>query len=133
MKYTLADHASDWRWRASVLSVHVSNARHRATRPLRTASGSLRNWRNRRFLETGKGFRVERATRGLRSSLPVYRNRINRATGRPRRDDAEVYRRRDEAFARMRERRIPRTAAVQARDYAPAYKRGAPQRPGRSR
>ena len=62
------------------------------------------NWRRRRFLETGKGFRAERATRRLRSSLPAYRDRINPATGRPRRDDAALYRSRDEGFARMRER-----------------------------
>ena len=62
------------------------------------------NWRRRRFLETGRGFRAERATRRARSSLPVYRNRITPATGRPRRDDAALYRSRDEGFARMRER-----------------------------
>jgi hypothetical protein len=62
------------------------------------------NWRRRRFLETGRGFRAERATRRARSSLPVYRNRINPGTGRPRRDDVRVYAARDRGFARMRER-----------------------------
>jgi hypothetical protein len=60
------------------------------------------NYRRRRFLQTGKGFWVERHTRGLRSSLPVYRNRINRATGRPRADDAEIYGRRDARLASAR-------------------------------
>ena len=36
-----------------------------------------------------------------------------------RRDDAEVYRRRDAALAAMRERRIPPSPAVRAQDYAP--------------
>ena len=96
------------------------------------------NWRRRRFLETGKGFRAERATRRLRSSVPVYRARINPATGRPRRDDAEVYRRRDEAFARMRERgTIPqrgstRPAQATAWEHAPDAYRSAPAR-GRTR
>ena len=62
------------------------------------------NWRRRRFIETGRGFVLERATRRARSSLPVYRDRINPGTGRPRRDDAGLYRSRDEGFARMRER-----------------------------
>ena len=94
-------------------AVRMRNWQYRATRrsgrPFRAVEhrifpDGLGNWRRRRFAETGRGFVAERATRRLRSSAPVYRNRINPATGRPRRDDAEVYRRRDEAFARMRER-----------------------------
>ena len=101
------------------LAVRLSDARYRATRPYRTVAGQVGNWRRRRFLETGKGYAAERATRGVRSSLPVYRNTINPATGRPRADDAEIYRRRDAALATMRERRIPPSAAVRAQDYAP--------------
>lgn len=101
----LRDYLSDSRWYLSKAAVPVRNAAYRATRPLRTVTGRAGNWRRRRFLETGKGFAAERATRGLRSSLPVYRDRINPATGRPRRDDAEVYRRRDVQLARMREDR----------------------------
>lgn len=89
------------------------------TRPLRTVSGRVGNRRRRRFLETGKGYAAERATRGVRSALPVYRDRINPGTGRPRRDDAEIYRRRDAALATMRERRITPSRAVRAQDYAP--------------
>jgi hypothetical protein len=63
------------------------------------------NWRRRRFLQTGKGFVAERATRRLRSSLPIYRNRINPATGRPRRDDVMIYVKRDEGLGRLREQR----------------------------
>ena len=98
----LSDYLRDSRWYLANAAVRVSNARYRATRPLRSAAGEARNRRNRRFLETGKGHRAERATRAVRSSVPVYRDRINPATGRPRRDDREIYRRRDEQFARMR-------------------------------
>jgi hypothetical protein len=101
------------------LGVRLSDARFRATRPLRAVTGSVRNWRNRRFVQTGKGFVLERATRPLRSSLPVYRDRINPATGRPRRDDAEIYRRRDAAFVRLRERGLAGSRPVRAQDYAP--------------
>jgi hypothetical protein len=110
------------------LATRISDAHYRATRPLRTVTGQVGNWRRRRFAETGKGYAVERATRGVRSSLPVYRDRVNPATGRPRSDDAELYRRRDAALARMRERRIPASPPVRAQDYAPQ----APTR-GRSR
>jgi hypothetical protein len=101
------------------IGVRLSDARYYATRPLRTVTGSVRNWRNRRFVQTGKGFALERATRQVRSSLPVLRDRINPATGRPRRDDVELYRRRDAAFARMRERGIAASPSVRAQDYAP--------------
>jgi hypothetical protein len=119
---------SDWRdlqgFRLRIAAVRLSDARHRATRhratrPLRTVTGSVGNWRRRRFLETGKGFVLERATRPVRSSMPVYRDRINRATGRPHRDDAEIGRRVDAAFARLRERGITPGRPVRAQDYAP--------------
>jgi hypothetical protein len=102
----------------------VSDAHYRATRPLRTLKGNVRNWRNRRFLETGKGFAVERTMRPALSGLPVYRDRINPATGRPRRDDAEIYRRRDAAIGRMRERGIPASPPPRARDYARSWESG---------
>jgi hypothetical protein len=108
---------SGWRFRKA--AVRLSDARYRAARPLRTVTGRARNWRRRRFLETGKGYALERATRRVRSSLPVYRDRVNPATGRQRRDDAEIYRRRDSAFATMRERRIAPSPDVRAQDYAP--------------
>lgn len=122
----IRDYLSDapWYWHKATLPVR--NGLYRAGRPYRTVTGNVGNYRRRRFAETGKGFRAERATRGLRSSLPVYRKRINPATGRPRADDREVYGRRDAAMKRMRERAVPATPAPQARDYAPAYKRGAP-------
>lgn len=130
----LRDYIHDASWYARKATLPVRNAAYRATGPIRSARGQYRNYRNRRFLQTGKGFWLERHTRGLRSSLPVYRNRVNRATGRPRRDDAELYRRMDASAARMRERAVPPQRSFQARDYAPAYKRNLPDRTnGRSR
>ena len=93
------------------LKTRVSDARYRATRPLRTVRGSVRNWRNRRFLETGRGFALERVTRPVRSSLPVYRNRINPATGRPRRDDVQIGAIRDREAARRRKAHAGKVAA----------------------
>lgn len=67
-------------------------------------------------------------TARILSSLPVVRDRTNPHTGVPRRYDAEVCRRAEAALARMRERGIPASPSVQARDYAPAYKRSLPER-----
>jgi hypothetical protein len=99
----IGDCIHDTPWYARKATLPVRNAAYRATRPLRTLTGTVRNARNRRFVTTGKGFALERATRRLRSSLPFYRDRINTGTGRPRRDDMEIYGRRDEGFARMRQ------------------------------
>jgi hypothetical protein len=99
----LSDYAHDAGWYARKATVPVRNGPYRLTDPVRSARGSYRNYRNRRFLRTGKGYWLERHTRGLRSSLPVYRNRINRAIGRPRRDDAEIYGRRDLRLAHARQ------------------------------
>jgi hypothetical protein len=117
----IRDYLHDSGWYLHKATVPVRNAAYRAT-------GSYRNYRNRRFLQTGKGFWLERHTRGLRSSLPIYRDRINKGTGRPHRDDAELGRRMDAAAKRMRERAVPPQRSFQARDYAPAYKRNLPQR-----
>jgi hypothetical protein len=98
----IRDYLHDSGWYLHKATLPVRNAAYRATRPARSARGSYRNYRSRRFVQTGKGFWLERHTRRLRSSLPVYRNRINRATGRPRADDAFVYGRRDADLARAR-------------------------------
>jgi len=99
----IRDYLHDAPWYAHRATLPVRNAAYRATDPIRSARGQYRNHRNRRFLQTGKGFWLERHTRGLRSSLPVYRNRINPGTGRPRRDDAEIYGRRDMRLAHARQ------------------------------
>jgi hypothetical protein len=43
-----------------------------------------RNWLNRRARARGKAPLPDRVTRGAGSRTPVYRNRVNPATGRPR-------------------------------------------------
>lgn len=102
----------------------------------RILAGRVGNWhrarRRLKTLRTGKGFAFERATRGVRSSLPIYRNRVNPATGRPRRDDREVYQRKDAAFARLRDRGITPSPAVRARQYAPREQADAIFGPGTS-
>lgn len=72
------------------LSLHLTGNRQR-----------YRNWLNRRALLRGKSPLPERLTRPVRSSLPVYRQRVNPATGRPRRDDREIGRVTDRELARL--------------------------------
>lgn len=72
-----------------------------------------RNWLNRRAWERGKVPLPDRATRRF-SSLPVYRNRVNPATGRPRHDDRQLGRTQDRAMAWAKEARDRRAARAQA-------------------
>lgn len=58
-----------------------------------------RNWLNRRAIIRGRSPLPERLTRPLRSSLPVYRNRVSPATGRPRRDDRQLGKTMDRSLA----------------------------------
>lgn len=60
-----------------------------------------RNWLNRRARARGKVPLPDRIMRGF-SSLPVYRSRLNPATGRPHRDDKPIGAVQDGAMARMR-------------------------------
>lgn len=63
------------------------------------------NWRNRRAVSRGRRDAVARAGDGVRSAVPVYRDRVNPATGRPHRDDAWLGRRADRSLdARARGR-----------------------------
>ena len=55
----------------------------------------VRNWLNRRAVTRGRSPLPERLTRPVRSSLPGYRNRVNPATGCPRRDDRQLGKARD--------------------------------------
>jgi hypothetical protein len=72
----------------------LTNARHT----------KYRNWLSRRAWERGKTPLPDRIARQFTSRLPVYRNRINRGTGRPHRDDLTLGRSADRAMARMRTR-----------------------------
>lgn len=66
-----------------------------------------RNWLNRRAMRRGKSPLPERITRPVRSSAPLYRNRVNPGTGRPHRDDRQIGRVQDRSLARMRAQRAP--------------------------
>ena len=92
-----------------------------------------RNERNRRTLQRGKAPRRDRVAAEVKSRTPVYRDRVNPATGRPHTDDRMMHRVRDEGLGKMK-RSNDRAAAAgkfareegqayrerQARDRAPA-------------
>lgn len=77
------------RWRLGNGRVHASDAWYRvAGRRIQGTRQQYRNWLNGRAHARGKAPLPDRATRAVGSRTPVYRNRVNPATGRPRRDDA---------------------------------------------
>jgi len=81
---------------------HASNAWHRAAgRHIQTVRGRLSNARNLRDIQRGRRDLPRRAADQVRSRTPVYRNRINRATGRPHRDDRDMGRSSDKTLTRL--------------------------------
>jgi hypothetical protein len=81
----LRGRGSALRHRLSNGRVHASNAWYRAVgRRVQGRRAQYRNWLNRRARARGKAPLPDRATRAAGSRIPGYRNRINRATGRPR-------------------------------------------------
>ena len=86
------------RWQSSVTRTRVSNAWYRtAGRRIHGTRQGYRNWLSGRARARGKAPLPDRITRGIGSRLPVVRDRINPATGRPRWTD-----RSDGALARWR-------------------------------
>ena len=73
-----------------------------------------RNWLNRRTRARGKTPLPDRVTRAAGSRVPGYRNRVNPATGRPRRDDRVIGRVKDQSLARSRAENELLRARVQA-------------------
>lgn len=71
-----------------------------------------RNWLNRRALERGKVPLPDRIKRQF-SPLPVYRSRINRATGRPHKDDKHIGAVQDRALARTKAQNDARSARAE--------------------
>ena len=68
--------------------VAASNAWYRAVgRHVKGNRQRYRNWLSRRAWSRGKTPLPDRLTRGAGSRVPGYRNRVNPATGRPRRTD----------------------------------------------
>jgi hypothetical protein len=73
-----------------------------------------RNWMNRRAIQRGRSPLPDRVTRAVGSRTPVYRNRTNPATGRPRwtdRSDGDLARWRRDQFRDQQYRQAmqPRT------------------------
>jgi hypothetical protein len=103
---SIRDHVSDVPVRARLAAnrVHVaaSNAWYRAAgRRIHGARQGISNARNQRTLERGRRPRTTQAADVLRSSVPFYRNRINRGTGQPHRADRDLGRVADSSLARM--------------------------------
>ena len=91
--------------------VAASNAWYRvAGRRISGARMGVSNWRNQRTLERGRRPRTTQAADAARSSVPLYRDRINPGTGRPHRDDRQLGRTSDASLARM----APRVRADRA-------------------
>ena len=105
------DYLSDLRWRAANGRVHVSNAwYHVAGRRIHGARTQYRNWLGDRARARGKAPLPDRVTRAAGSRIPVYRDRTNPATGRPRWTD-----RSDGALTRWRADRERTQARQQGR------------------
>jgi hypothetical protein len=103
---SLRDHVSDVPARTRIAANRVragaSNAWHRAAgNRIHGARTGLSNARNRRTLERGRAPRLTGANAAVSSRLPVYRNRVNRATGNKHREDARLHRSGNESLARM--------------------------------
>jgi hypothetical protein len=100
----------------------------------------FRNWMNRRAWQRGKTPLPDRIARQFTARMPVYRNRINRATGRPHRDDLWMGRRGDRSMADWKARRtrvdaraaanqrhVRETLAARQPQYAAVVDRAAPE------
>jgi len=114
---SVRDHVSDVpaRTRIAANRVHVraSNAWYRvAGYRLQGARARLSNRRNQRMIKRGRRDLPRRAADSLRSSLPLYRGRIDPATGRPNRDRRALGRAHDTPAAGFRERRQTRAATA---------------------
>jgi hypothetical protein len=112
----LRDYLHDAPWYLHKATLPVRNGLYRASRPLRTARATLRNNRNRRTVARGRRPFLERTGSRIGSRMPLYRARINPATGRPHRDDARIGRVTDRSLLRLRDahaqRLMPGTQAA---------------------
>ena len=110
---------SAFRWRLANGRVRVSNAWYRtAGNRIHGGRQGYRNWLNRRAVLRGRSPLPERLTRPVRSSLPVYRDRINPATGRPHRDDRALGRTSDASLSRLAPQRQRDAQAARQREMA---------------
>jgi hypothetical protein len=67
------------------------------------------NWRGQKARERGRRDIPARVGDQVRSRTPVVRDRINRGTGRPHRDDRDMGRLSDQSLARFKQRRTRST------------------------
>jgi hypothetical protein len=114
----LRDYLGDAGWYLDSARVRVSNAWYRAIG--RRASGwriQASNWRHRRAMVRGRAALPDRWAQQARSHVPVYRDRINPATGRPHRDDGLMARSRDEGLAAV-SAKLREAAALRDRERA---------------
>jgi hypothetical protein len=139
---TIRDHLHDLRVHIASGRVHVSNAWYRAAgHRIQGVRGRLHNARVVRAQQRGRRDLPRRAADSLRSSLLVYRDRINPSTGRPNRDSRQIGRGLDESLTRRKPLNARINAAeaalerqrqepARARQYAQGRAPGRPCRPG---
>ena len=86
---SLRDYASDVRrYYLPKAATRARDAWHQAVgKRVQGARQQNRNWMNGRARQRGKAPLPDRVSRAVGSRTPVVRNRINPATGRPRRTD----------------------------------------------
>jgi hypothetical protein len=70
-----------------------------------TARQRVRNWRTGKAWDRGRRDLAARAGDQVRSRVPVFRDRVNRGTGRPHRMDPQFGRGVDRTMARVRDAR----------------------------
>ena len=114
---TFRDYASDApvyaRLAANRARVHASNAWHRAVgRHVQGSRTRFWNWRSQKAFARGRRDVPARTGDQLRSRVPVYRDRVNPATGRQHRDDVRLGRSMDGALAAFK-RSMPEVARTQ--------------------
>ena len=91
---------------------------HVAGRHIRGARNRVTAWRANRDIRRGRRDAPARVGDQVRSRTPVVRDRVNRATGRPHRDDRNMGRLSDQSLARLKQDRVysqtrrPRLRAV---------------------
>jgi hypothetical protein len=119
---TAGDRLHDLRGKAGDARAAASNAWYRAAgRRISSTRTGISNARNQRTHERGRRPRTTQAADAIRSSVPFYRNRINRGTGRPHRDDRDLGRTADRGLAQMASQRsAERVTAADAARSGPA-------------
>lgn len=105
------DYLSDLRrYYLPAARTRVSNAWHRAAgRHVQGGRARFWNWRSQKAFARGRRDIPARAADQVRSRVPVYRDRVNPATGRRHRDDVRLGRGMDQGLAAFR-RSMPEVA-----------------------